>query len=135
MLSSLATIALIVAVGYLVWGLFVRVRRQLLWRVRRKLILSYIFIGVVPALLIVGFCLIVVGILSMNISAYLFKDGYDEIVKNAGLLADAAAADIGRPSREPRESARASDHEQRQPRIIRACRCSSFLRPATRRGS
>ena len=41
------------AVGYLVWGLFVLMKRQLLWRVRRKLILSYIFIGVVPALLIV----------------------------------------------------------------------------------
>ena len=104
LLSSLATIALIVAVGHLVWGLFVRVRRQLLWRVRRKLILSYIFIGVVPALLLVGFGLIVVGVLSMNISSYFFKDGYDEIIKNTGLLADAAAADIGRPSANPREA-------------------------------
>ena len=33
-------------------------QRRLLWRVRRKLILSYIFIGVVPALLIVGFFLL-----------------------------------------------------------------------------
>ena len=40
------------------WRLFVLVQRQLLWRVRRKLILSYIFIGVVPALLIIVFCLI-----------------------------------------------------------------------------
>jgi len=104
LLSSLATIALIVAVGHLVWGLFVRVRRQLLWRVRRKLILSYIFIGVVPALLLVGFGLIVVGVLSMNISSYFFKDGYDEIIKNTGLLADAAAADIGRPSANPRDA-------------------------------
>ena len=33
-------------------------KRRLLWRVRRKLILSYIFIGVVPALLIVVFFLL-----------------------------------------------------------------------------
>ena len=36
----------------------------------------------------------------MNISSYFFKDGYDEIMKNTGLLADAAAADIGETLRE-----------------------------------
>jgi hypothetical protein len=72
------------------------VRRQLLWRVRRKLILSYIFIGVVPAALIIVFCLIGAGMLSINIGAYLFKDGYDDVVRNAGLIADAAVSDIGR---------------------------------------
>jgi sigma-B regulation protein RsbU (phosphoserine phosphatase) len=103
LLSSLATVALIAAVGYLVWGLFLRVRRQLLWRVRRKLILSYIFIGVVPALLIIGFGLLVVVVLSMSIGSYFFKDGYDDIVRNAGLLADTSAADIGRLSANPRD--------------------------------
>ena len=38
--------------------LFVLAKRRLLWRVRRKLILSYIFIGFVPALLIVAFFLL-----------------------------------------------------------------------------
>ena len=33
----------------LVYRLFVIVKRRMLWRVRRKLTLSYIFIGVVPA--------------------------------------------------------------------------------------
>src|SRR5262245_11650297 len=33
-------------------------RRRLLWRVRRKLIISYIFIGFVPAILIVAFFLL-----------------------------------------------------------------------------
>jgi sigma-B regulation protein RsbU (phosphoserine phosphatase) len=95
-ISSAATVALIISVAYLVWGLFVRVRRQLLWRVRRKLILSYIFIGVVPALLIVGFGLIGAGALSMNIGAYLFKDGYDDVVRNSGIIAEAAVGDIAR---------------------------------------
>jgi phosphoserine phosphatase RsbU/P len=104
LLSSVATLALILAVGYLLWGLFVRVRRQLLWRVRRKLILSYIFIGVVPALLIVGFGLIVVGVLSMNIGAYLFTDGYDDVVRNTGLIADAAVGDVARAPANPGEA-------------------------------
>ena len=52
-LSSAATIGLVVSVGYFAWRLFVLVKLRLLWRVRRKLILSYIFIGVVPSLLIV----------------------------------------------------------------------------------
>jgi len=99
--SSIATVALIAAVTYLVWGLFVRVRRQLLWRVRRKLILSYIFIGVVPAALIIVFCLIGAGMLSINIGAYLFKDGYDDVVRNAGLIADAAIGEIGRATDVP----------------------------------
>jgi hypothetical protein len=30
-------------------------KRRLLWRVRRKLIISYIFMGLVPAALIIGF--------------------------------------------------------------------------------
>ena len=41
-----------------IWRLFVLMKQQLLWRVRRKLILSYIFIGVVPSLLIVIFFLL-----------------------------------------------------------------------------
>jgi len=101
-ISSLATVALIVSVGYLMWGVFVRVRRQLLWRVRRKLILSYIFIGVVPAALIIVFCLIGAGMLSINIGAYLFKDGYEDVMRNAGLIADAAVGDIGRAPDTPK---------------------------------
>ena len=103
-LSSVATIGLVISVAYLSWGLFVRVRRQLLWRVRRKLILSYIFIGVVPAFLIIGFSLIAVSVLSMNIGAYLFKDGYDDVVRNAGLIADAAIGDISRSPAAAREA-------------------------------
>src|SRR5687768_16231740 len=54
-ISSTATLALVLSVVYFMWRLFVLMKRRLLWRVRRKLILSYIFIGVVPALLIISF--------------------------------------------------------------------------------
>ena len=95
-LATTATIALAVVLGYFVARLFVLLRRRLLWRVRRKLILSYIFIGVVPALLIVGFFLLGATVISWNVSAYLFKDGYDEIVEDAAAMAEAGAAEIAR---------------------------------------
>jgi sigma-B regulation protein RsbU (phosphoserine phosphatase) len=103
-LSSAATLGLAISVAYLLWRLFVLVQRQLLWRVRRKLILSYIFIGVVPTLLILGFCLIGAGILSMNIGAYLFKDGYDDVVRNSGLIADAIVSGVARTPRNPADA-------------------------------
>jgi serine phosphatase RsbU (regulator of sigma subunit) len=95
-LSSLATIGLIVSLSYFVWRLIVLMKRQLLWRVRRKLILSYIFFGVVPALLIVGFFVLGAWTVAMNVSAYLFRDGYDDVVDDVALVSRAAASDIGR---------------------------------------
>jgi phosphoserine phosphatase RsbU/P len=95
-LNSAATVALAVSVGFFVWRLFVLTKRRLLWRLRRRLILSYIFIGVVPALLIIAFFALGAWTVTMNLSAYLFKDGYDDIVDDARLIAQAAAAEIGR---------------------------------------
>ena len=56
--STAATIALAFSVLFFLTRLVFLVQRRLLWRVRRKLILSYIFIGVVPSLLILGFFLL-----------------------------------------------------------------------------
>jgi sigma-B regulation protein RsbU (phosphoserine phosphatase) len=95
-LSGAATLAIIVALVLFGWRLFVLVKRRLLWRVRRKLILSYIFIGVVPSLLILVFFLFAGNLVFMNVSAYLFKDGYDQIMDDARLSAQAAATEIAR---------------------------------------
>jgi sigma-B regulation protein RsbU (phosphoserine phosphatase) len=103
-LGSAATIGLAVSIVYFVARLIALVNLRLLWRVRRKLILSYIFIGVVPALLLVGFFVLGAWVLSLNVSAYVFKDGYDDIVKNATLVADAAAAEIARKPETARET-------------------------------
>ncbi|MYD88109.1 MAG: hypothetical protein F4Y14_19230, partial [Acidobacteria bacterium] len=46
-----ASLALAVGLGHLLLRSVARLRRRLLWRVRRKLILSYVFIGFVPVLL------------------------------------------------------------------------------------
>jgi len=94
--STIATIGLAIAVGTFAWRLFVQIKRRLLWRVRRKLILSYIFIGVIPSLLILVFFLFAGSLVFMNVSAYLFKDGYDTIVEDARLSAQAAASEIAR---------------------------------------
>jgi sigma-B regulation protein RsbU (phosphoserine phosphatase) len=96
LLSSAATIGLMVSVSYFAWRLFRLMKRRLLWRVRRKLILSYIFIGVVPALLIIAFFTLGAWVISTNVSAYLFRDGYDDMVNYAGLAANAAASEVGR---------------------------------------
>ena len=119
LLSSAATIGLMVSVGYFVWRLFLLMKRRLLWRVRRKLILSYIFIGVVPALLIIAFFILGALVISTNVSAYLFRDGYDDMVNYAGLAANAAAAEVGRnPCGRRRDGgARAAECQQRRPAI------------------
>jgi sigma-B regulation protein RsbU (phosphoserine phosphatase) len=95
-LSGAATLGLAISLGIFAWRLFVQIKRRLLWRVRRKLILSYIFIGVIPSLLILVFFLFAGSLVFMNVSAYLFKDGYDQIVENARLSAQAAATEITR---------------------------------------
>ena len=95
-LSGAATLAIVVSLAWFGWRLFVLVKRRLLWRVRRKLILSYIFIGVVPALLILVFFLFAGNLVFMNVSAYLFKDGYDQVMDDARLSAQAAATEIAR---------------------------------------
>ena len=94
--SSAATVGLIVSVSYFVSRLFLLMKRRLLWRVRRKLILSYIFIGVVPSLLIVIFFLLGGVLIFMNVSAYLFKDGYDATLNYVKLVTDAAAGEVSR---------------------------------------
>ncbi len=95
-LSGAASIGLAVAVGVFVWRLFVLMKRTLLWRVRRKLILSYIFIGVVPSLLIIVFFLFCSAVLFMGVAAYLFKSGYDKVVDDVKVVAQAAALEISR---------------------------------------
>src|SRR5690348_5457802 len=57
-LDTLADIALVVGAVVLGYRVFVQLKRRLLWRVRSKLTLSYVFIGFVPALLIILFFVI-----------------------------------------------------------------------------
>jgi serine phosphatase RsbU (regulator of sigma subunit) len=69
------------------------VNRRLLWRVRRKLTISYIFIGVVPAILIVTFFLLCGLLLFFNVGGYMVRSRADSLVNEARALARLAAAD------------------------------------------
>src|SRR5687768_15883159 len=91
-----ATLGIIAAVVYFVWRVIALMKRRLLWRVRRRLILSYIFIGVVPAILIISFVMLGAFVVSINVSSYLFREGYDDIIEDAGRAASAAASEIVR---------------------------------------
>ena len=53
--ETVGGLAVAVGLGYFAFRLLVSAKRRLLWRVRRKLILSYIFVGFVPALLLAAF--------------------------------------------------------------------------------
>jgi serine phosphatase RsbU (regulator of sigma subunit) len=114
-LSSAATIGLIISLSVFIWRLFVLMKQQLLWRVRRKLILSYIFIGVVPSLLIVIFFLLGAVLIFMNVSAYLFKDGYDAALNDLKVVTSGAASEV---SRLPEAAAQSLARTQRNAALL-----------------
>jgi serine phosphatase RsbU (regulator of sigma subunit) len=89
---------IILCVGVLVLGfrLFVDLKQRLLWRVRRKLTLSYIFIGFVPALLIILFFLVSGLLLFFNIASYMTRNHVAEIIDETRFFADAAALELQR---------------------------------------
>lgn len=73
----------------------VRYRRHFLWRVRRKLILSYLFLGFVPVALMTLFVLAGGFILHANIAGYLFREGLDDIIEEVNEAATSSANEIG----------------------------------------
>jgi sigma-B regulation protein RsbU (phosphoserine phosphatase) len=85
--------------GALVWLTVVAVRRQshrFLWRVRQKLILSYIFLGFVPVILIAALTLVGGFILYNSVATYVFAGGVDRVAEDVHQIADSAAAEISR---------------------------------------
>lgn len=86
--DSVGNVALVVGLVLLLVRAGTVARRHLLWRVRRKLILSYIFIGVVPALLIVAFFLLAGLLLFFNVGSYLIQTRVRAMVDDVRLLAD-----------------------------------------------
>ncbi len=92
----LGSLALVAAAVLILYRLQQRARRRLLWRVRRKLILSYVFMGVVPALLIVSFFLVAGLILFLNVASYLVRSGLGTVTNDALNLARVMALEIRR---------------------------------------
>ena len=95
-IDTVASLAIASGAAYFLVQLFLLARRRLLWRVRRKLILSYIFIGFVPAILIVVFFLLGALLLFFNFSSYLVQAEVRALNDRVRLAATSAALEIQR---------------------------------------
>jgi phosphoserine phosphatase RsbU/P len=93
-LNSIATALLLVAVIMIGHRGYVHLKRVVLWRVRRKLMLSYLFVGFVPALLLVLFFSVAGLLLFVNVGGYLLRARIAATVDRAQALAQTAAADL-----------------------------------------
>jgi serine phosphatase RsbU (regulator of sigma subunit) len=94
--DTVAGLAVAAGLAYFAFQLVLLAQRRLLWRVRRKLILSYIFVGFVPALLIVAFFLLCGFLLFYNFSSYLVQSRLRAMSEQARYLAQGTALEIQR---------------------------------------
>jgi serine phosphatase RsbU (regulator of sigma subunit) len=94
--DTVAGLAAACGITYFTIRLIVLAKRRLLWRVRRTLILSYIFIGFVPALLLVAFSLLCGFLLFYNFSSYLVQSRLRALSEQARFLAKSTALEIQR---------------------------------------
>src|SRR5579862_4962872 len=102
--DTVAGIVLAAGAAYFVVRLAVVAKRQLLWRVRRKLILSYLFIGFTPVILIASFLLLCGFLLFYNFSSYMVQNRLKAYSDEAAFLARAAVLEIdGRGARDAGE--------------------------------
>jgi sigma-B regulation protein RsbU (phosphoserine phosphatase) len=95
-IDAIGSISLIIAAVALGYRVFVAAKRRLLWRVRRKLTLSYIFIGFVPALLIITFFFLCGLLLFFNVSSYLMQSRIRALIDQTQFLAQTAALELQR---------------------------------------
>src|SRR6478609_7952531 len=96
--DTVAGLAAAIGLGYFAFRLIVLAKRRLLWRVRRKLMISYFFIGVVPAGLLVVFSLLCGFLLFYNFSGYLVQSRLSALSERAGYIAQSTALEIQRSS-------------------------------------
>jgi serine phosphatase RsbU (regulator of sigma subunit) len=93
-LSTVSTVGLwIGAVGYLFWR-FAGLRTKLLWRIRRKLVISYLLIGLVPTLLILFFFLLSAFFIVGQVSSYVLNTEILKLEAEAARTADLAVSDL-----------------------------------------
>jgi serine phosphatase RsbU (regulator of sigma subunit) len=94
--GAVGTVILLATLAFLAWRLIRAAKRRLLWRVRRKLILSYIFVGLVPALLITVFFALCGILLFSSISSYVVQTRLRGMADQAQFLARTAAVELDR---------------------------------------
>jgi len=87
----LLIVAVLLAAG---WRAMRHLRGRFLWRVRRKLTVSYIFIGFVPILLLIVFFLLCGVLLFFNVSSYLVQTRVSALVEETRFLAEATSIEL-----------------------------------------
>src|SRR5205823_1885250 len=113
-------LALVSLAAIAIYQLTLLVRAGLLWRVRRKLILSYILVGAVPFLLLVAFSLLGFLLVFFDISSYLVRSRLTSLTDQANTLARTTQIEVERTPFEGRQdvlSRRQSVLETRYPGI------------------
>jgi phosphoserine phosphatase RsbU/P len=88
--NAVGSLVLLFFGGYILARGVVWAKRRLLWRVRRKLILSYVFVGLVPGLLIISFFLLAGLLLFFNVSSYLLQSRMRTLIDQAAFFAQSA---------------------------------------------
>ena len=102
-LDTAGTIAIVVALGYLLVRVLTMLQRRFLWRVRRKLVLSYVLIGFVPILLFGAFFLVSGWMLLSTVSSSLVQLSFADVMDDASALAAMTSIEL-RGRVEPEEA-------------------------------
>jgi sigma-B regulation protein RsbU (phosphoserine phosphatase) len=97
--DTIASIAVVLGAVYFLGQGIAIANRRLLWKVRTKLIISYIFIGFIPSILIIAFFLLGGLFLFSNFSAYLVQNEIRAFEDRTSSIAAALALDIQRGGR------------------------------------
>jgi sigma-B regulation protein RsbU (phosphoserine phosphatase) len=108
LLRRIAWISWLVGLAWLAGLAVINNRHVILWRVRRKLLLSYVFFGVVPVVLVLAFGLAASVLLYVTVAKYVFLESYADSARFVRDVAEVSATEVGRTS-----VARAANLEQR----------------------
>jgi len=95
-IETVASVAAVAGLVYFGFRLGVLAKRRLLWRIRRKLLVSYIFVGFLPAILLAAFALLCGFLLFYNLSSYLVQARLRALSETASYLAETTALEIQR---------------------------------------
>jgi hypothetical protein len=93
-LTGLVSFAIgIYLIAFAIWGIL-HLRTKLLWRIRRKLIISYLLIGLVPTVLILFFFLLTAFLVFGQVSSFILSASLERTETEIAHIADLAVADL-----------------------------------------
>lgn len=96
MLDRTVNVAILVLAAATVYRLTALARSDPLWRVSRKLILSYILVGAVPILLLATFSMLALLLVFFDVSAYLVHDRVAHLTEQASVFGRTTMFEIER---------------------------------------